>query len=164
MSHFSLFNFFVRCLLQLCLYFCLQLPRAMNVRIDPIIFLSAFSMEQAEQSEQTDSSSMDVTRVNPNPWPLAPDGSGVLYWTRESTLTEELDSPALSPSQTARMEALQSWQEYRRHRSIFVPYLYRIDFNAIENVEGTGGRTRLQKKCKYLLTSIVVFVLTIFFL
>lgn len=76
MTTFSLFNFFVRCLLLLVLMLCRQLPSSYDIHVDTKAFLNSFQ------------ANVNGELVRPSPWELRP--SGAVHQTPDEASMREM--------------------------------------------------------------------------
>ncbi|KAG6848987.1 hypothetical protein H0H93_012214 [Arthromyces matolae] len=112
----ALFLFFVRGLLQICLFFCFQLPSAMKVEVNPDIFLSAFSFYDEETQK----------RVQATPWAAGPTGQSpeddLVFLKELDASIQRNEEPQLPDNPTV------------AQRRLFLRHLYMREWNlAIDN-------------------------------
>lgn len=142
----SLFIFFIRSLLQICVYLIQQLPTDMEIEVEPRLFLHSFSM-----------AGPNGERVTAGDWATAPNGSGSAHWAAESTdfetQTPDPDPEGSNPeprAPTLREEHIGEWNEHVRRACLFIPSLHNIDVLEKLTAHGQGGKRKASKKssCK----------------
>lgn len=133
MAFFSLFYFFVRCLLQLNVYLIQQLPATMHARIDADIFLRAFTMMNNGE------------RVNAGTWSTAPNGSGSAYWAAEDNPAEPVVVPEGDLAiATLREEHIKQWNDHVYAASAMMPSQLDRDVRC-QTHAGQRGRRNAKK-------------------
>lgn len=126
----SLFRFFIRFLLQFCLYLVAQLP--FIVHIDPDVFLSAFS-----QVHPTDG-----TKEKGQAWAMAPDSSLPMQLGTVAEMEALKESSDLSSRAEKRLNALIEW-ERRSEAASGVVALHR-------GITLTGPKTKSKSTSTFL--------------